>query len=51
MIVTATNPKTGARRPALPKGALRRSLPGLLTFVAMIAILIICGTIQPLIWS
>jgi ribose transport system permease protein len=51
MIVTATTPKTGARRPALPKGALRRSLPGLLTFVAMIAILIICGTIQPLIWS
>jgi ribose transport system permease protein len=36
---------------ALPKGLARRVLPGLLTLIAMIAILIICGSIQPRIWS
>ena len=35
----------------LPKGLARRIMPGLLTFLAMIAILIICGVIQPRIWS
>lgn len=36
---------------ALPKGFARRALPGLLTLAAMIVILLICGTIQPRIWS
>lgn len=35
----------------LPKGLARRALPGLLTLGAMIVILLICGTIQPRIWS
>lgn len=39
------------KRAALPKGALRRILPGLLTLGAMFVILTVCGTIQPLIWS
>ncbi len=42
---------SGSIRSALPKGALRRILPGLLTLGAMFVILIVCGTIQPLIWS
>ncbi len=35
----------------LPKGFVRRVFPGLLTLVAMVVILIICGAIQPRIWS
>lgn len=35
----------------LHKGQARRILPGLLTFGAMIAILLVCGWIQPRIWS
>jgi len=35
----------------LPKGSARRILPGLLTLLAMMLILIVCGTIQPRIWS
>ena len=35
----------------LPKGFTRRILPSLLTLLAMFVILIICGTIQPRIWS
>ena len=38
-------------RRALPKGYLRRVFPGMLTLVAMIVILLICGAIQPRIWS
>ena len=47
MSATDTAPKLSG----LPKGALRRILPCLLTLGAMIVILIVCGTIQPLIWS
>lgn len=36
---------------SLPKGVARRILPGLLTMLAMILILIVCGMIQPRIWS
>lgn len=36
---------------ALPKGLARRVLPGLLTLVAMLLILVVCGIIQPRIWS
>lgn len=36
---------------ALPRGFVRRTLPGLLTLAAMIAILLVCGAIQPRIWS
>ncbi len=36
---------------ALPRGLARRVLPGLLTLVAMVVILIVCGIIQPRIWS
>jgi ribose transport system permease protein len=36
---------------ALPRGLVRRALPGVLTLVAMIVILAVCGTIQPRIWS
>ncbi len=36
---------------ALPKGLALRALPALLTLVAMVIILIICGIIQPHIWS
>lgn len=35
----------------LPRGLARRAFPGLLTMVAMLVILAICGTIQPRIWS
>ncbi len=38
-------------RLSLPKGLLRRVLPTALTLVAMIAILLVCGSIQPRIWS
>lgn len=41
----------GPKRVTLPKGALRRILPGLLTLGAMFVILIVCGMLQPLIWS
>ena len=40
--------KPGSR---MPKGSARRMLPGILTLIAMIAILIVCGTIQSRIWS
>ncbi|SNY91073.1 monosaccharide ABC transporter membrane protein, CUT2 family (TC 3.A.1.2.-) [Cohaesibacter sp. ES.047] len=40
-----------SQRMVLPKGYLRRVLPGLLTLSAMFAILIVCGIIQPRIWS
>jgi ribose transport system permease protein len=35
----------------LPKGLARRVLPGVLTFIAMVLILLVCGAIQPRIWS
>jgi ribose transport system permease protein len=35
----------------MPKGLARRILPGFLTLIAMILILLICGIIQPRIWS
>lgn len=35
----------------LPKGLARRVLPGVLTFIAMLLILMVCGIIQPRIWS
>lgn len=35
----------------VPKGLPRRILPGMLTLAAMIVILLICGFIQPRIWS
>jgi ribose transport system permease protein len=38
-------------RKDLPKGFLRRAFPGLLTLVAMLVILVVCGSIQPRIWS
>lgn len=38
-------------RTELPKGVFRRGFPGLLTLVALIVILMVCGTIQPRIWS
>lgn len=38
-------------RAALPRGFLRRALPGLLTLLAMLAILAVCGAMQPRIWS
>lgn len=44
-----TSPTTALN--ALPKGLARRALPGLLTLVAMVVILIVCGIIQPRIWS
>ncbi|QHQ36299.1 ABC transporter permease [Algicella marina] len=36
---------------ALPRGFVRRTFPSLLTLGAMIAILLVCGAIQPRIWS
>jgi ribose transport system permease protein len=47
--VTDTSPATALK--TLPKGLARRAFPGLLTMVAMIVILVICGNIQPRIWS
>lgn len=41
----------GTTSRALPKGQMRRVFPALLTFGAMIVILLICGAIQPRIWS
>ena len=35
----------------LPRGFVRRTFPGLLTLGAMVAILLVCGAIQPRIWS
>lgn len=35
----------------MPKGVVRRALPGVLTLIAMLLILIICGSMQPRIWS
>lgn len=35
----------------MPKGLARRILPGFLTLIAMMLILLICGIIQPQIWS
>tara|TARA_R110000751_G_scaffold107645_11_gene204127 strand:+ start:2982 stop:3956 length:975 start_codon:yes stop_codon:yes gene_type:complete len=35
----------------LPKGLARRVLPGFLTLIAMVMILLICGAMQPRIWS
>ena len=43
--------ETAVTRPRLPRGYLRRILPSLLTFGAMIVILVVCGAIQPRIWS
>lgn len=43
--------KTVQERFAMPKGYLRRMFPGMLTLIAMIVILVVCGTIQPRIWS
>lgn len=34
-----------------PKGVVRRALPGLLTLIAMLLILLVCGSMQPRIWS
>ncbi|MDF1608889.1 ABC transporter permease [Hoeflea sp. YIM 152468] len=45
---TATLDQT---RLSLPKGLARRVLPGFLTLIAMMLILLVCGTIQPRIWS
>lgn len=44
---------TAMSRPGrtLPRGFVRRTFPGLLTLGAMIAILLVCGAIQPRIWS
>ncbi len=36
---------------ALPRGFVRRVFPGLLTLLAMVVILLVCGAIQPRIWS
>ncbi len=47
MSVTDTAPKLTT----LPRGLLRRTMPCLLTLAAMIIILLVCGTMQPLIWS
>ena len=44
-----TSPATALN--ALPRGLARRVLPGLLTLVAMVVILVVCGIIQPRIWS
>ncbi len=35
----------------MPKGLSRRVLPGFLTLIAMVLILLVCGMIQPRIWS
>lgn len=42
---------TAAAVTGLPKGSARRILPGVLTLLAMVVILAVCGTIQPRIWS
>ncbi len=49
--MSATTTSAAPERIVPPKGFLRRIFPGLLTFVAMLAILMICGSIQPGIWS
>jgi ribose transport system permease protein len=38
-------------RGVLPRGLVRRTIPGVLTLIAMLVILMICGLIQPRIWS
>jgi ribose transport system permease protein len=38
-------------RPGLPKGRVRRILPGLFTLAALFVILAVCGAMQPRIWS
>jgi len=47
--MTALSPASALTAP--PRGLARRALPGLLTLAAMIVFLVICGTIQPRIWS
>ncbi|MCO6384310.1 ABC transporter permease [Oceanicola sp. 502str15] len=49
--VIAPAPTSKSAMTGWPKGLARRLMPGLLTLAAMVVILLICGTIQPRIWS
>jgi ribose transport system permease protein len=49
--LSASSVSAAPSRHALPKGFLRRAFPGLLTLLALLVILAVCGAMQPRIWS
>ncbi|MCR8722772.1 ABC transporter permease [Frigidibacter sp. ROC022] len=49
--MTSQTTRTNLFGITFPKGRVRRLLPALLTLVALVLILLICGTLQPRIWS